>query len=175
MNSSWRRIERFIESRDRTLIGWSEICESGLAPRAAVMDWLGSTVEAGTAGHDVVMSPTNSCYLDYWQSTNHAIEPPAFGADVSLAKVYSFEPVPANLAAQFQLHIVGAQGNLWTEHVPSLKYAQYMAFPRLCAIAEVAWSRKSSRGYDDFTRRLQTQFQRFDQLGVSYMSRGLAR
>ena len=131
------------------------------------MDWIGGAVEAASAGHDVVMSPTNYCYLDYWQSTNHLTEPPAFGVAVPLAKVYAFEPVPAKLDPRYAFHILGAQGSLWTEYVPSLKHAEYMAFPRLCALAEVTWSPKTSHNYDDFTRRLQTHGQRLDQLGVN--------
>ena len=163
-----RRIERYIASRGRTLIGWSEIREGSLAQHAAVMDWIGGAAEAAAAGHDVVMSPTNYCYLDYWQSTNHATEPLAFGGDLPLAKVYAFEPVPANLDPRYAFRILGAQGNLWTEYVPSLQHAEYMAFPRLCALAEVNWSPKTYRNYDDFTRRLQVHAQRLDQLEVNY-------
>ncbi len=129
-----RRIEKFINSKGRTLIGWSEIREGGLAQNAVVMDWIGGAVEAASAGHDVVMSPTKFCYLDYYQSTNHATEPKAIGGYVPLSKVYSFEPMPAELDPQFQSHILGGQGNLWTEYVPNFKHAEFMAFPRLCAL-----------------------------------------
>ena len=163
-----RRIEKFINSQGRNLIGWSEIREGGLAQNAVVMDWIGGAVEAASAGHDVIMSPTGFCYLDYYQSTNHATEPKAIGGYLPLSKVYSFEPVPAGLASQYQGHILGGQGNLWTEYVPNFKHAQYMAFPRLCALAEVTWSAPAARNWEDFTRRLTMQFQRFDQLGVNY-------
>jgi hexosaminidase len=163
-----RRVEKFINAQGRNLIGWSEIREGGLAQNAVVMDWIGGAVEAASAGHDVIMSPTGYCYLDYLQSTNRATEPNPSGGYLPLSRVYSFEPVPAKLAPQYQAHILGAQGNLWTERVPNLKHAQFMAFPRMCALAEVTWSPKASRNWDDFTRRLQTQFQRFDQLGVNY-------
>jgi hexosaminidase len=162
-----RRIEKFINARGRTLIGWSEIREGGLAQNAVVMDWIGGAVEAASAGHDVVMSPTKFCYLDYFQSTNHATEPPAIGGYLPLSTVYAFEPLPAKLDPQCQAHILGAQGNLWTEYVPNFKHAQYMIFPRLCALAEVTWSPQAARNWDDFTRRLRTQFRRFDQLGVN--------
>ena len=85
-----------------------------------------------------------------------------------MSKVYSFEPIPKGLDAQFQEHILGAQGNLWTEDVPNWKHAQYMAFPRLCALAEVTWSAPGGRDWEDFTRRLRVQFLRLDQLGVNY-------
>jgi hexosaminidase len=163
-----RRIEKFINSKGRSLIGWSEILEGGLAQNAAVMDWIGGGAEAAGAGHDVVMTPTTHCYFDYYQSTNHAAEPRAIGGFLPLNKVYSLEPMPAKLEARFQSHILGAQGNLWTEYVPSFKHAQYMIFPRLCALAEVTWSAKDSRNYADFTRRLRAQFERLDQLGVNY-------
>ena len=114
------------------------------------------------------MSPTKFCYLDYYQSTNHATEPKAIGGYLPLSKVYSLEPLPEKLEAQYASHILGAQGNLWTEYIPNFKHLQFMVFPRLCAMAEVTWSPKEARNWDDFTRLLRTQFQRFDQLGVSY-------
>ena len=163
-----RRIEKILNAQGRTLIGWSEIREGGLAQNAVVMDWIGGAVEAAGAGHDVIMSPTGFCYLDYYQSTNHATEPKAIGGYLPLSKVYSFEPIPAKLDPQDQSHILGGQGNLWTEYVPNLKHAQYMLFPRLCALAEVTWSPQASRNWEDFMRRLPAQFQRFDQLGVNY-------
>ena len=163
-----RRMERFINSKGRSLIGWSEILEGGLAQNAAVMDWIGGAVEAAGAGHDVVMTPTTHCYFDYYQSTNHAAEPRAIGGFLPLSKVYSLEPVPANLAPQYQAHILGAQGNLWTEYVPSFRHAEYMIFPRLCALAEVGWSAKASRNYADFRRRLRAHLERLDALGVNY-------
>lgn len=163
-----RRIEKFINSKGRTLIGWSEIREGGLARNAVVMDWIGGAVEAASAGHDVIMTPTGYCYLDYYQSTNHATEPKAIGGYIPLSKVYSFEPIPANLEPRHQSHILGAQGNLWTEYIPNLKQAQYMVFPRLCALAEITWSPRASRDREDFAGRLQSQFQRFDQSGVNY-------
>jgi hexosaminidase len=170
-----RRIEKFINAQGRNLIGWSEIREGGLAQNAVVMDWIGGAVEAASAGHDVIMSPTGYCYLDYYQSKNHATEPKAIGGYLPLSKVYSFEPLPATLDPQYQSHILGAQGNLWTEYVPNFKHAQYMVFPRLCALAEVTWSPQSSRNWEDFMRRLPTQFQRFDQLGVNYRKGVLER
>ena len=163
-----RRIEKYINSRGRNLLGWSEIREGGLAKNAAVMDWIGGAVEAATDGHDVVMSPTSNCYFDYYQSTNHTTEPKAIGGFLPLKKVYALDPIPAKLDPQFASHILGAQGNLWTEYVASFKHAQYMIYPRLCAIADLAWAPKTGRDFNEFTERLQTQFQRFDQMGVNY-------
>ncbi len=164
-----RRMGAFLNARGRTLVGWSEIREGGLAPNATMMDWIGGAVESAQEGHDVVMTPTAYCYLDYYQSTNsEPAEPKAIGGYLPLSQVYAFEPVPAGLDAPFRSHIIGAQANLWTEYVPSLQHAEYMLLPRLCALAEVAWSPARSRNYDDFLRRLQVQAQRFDQLGVNY-------
>ena len=167
---SWfiRRMEKFINAHGKTLIGWSEILQGGLAQNAAVMDWIGGGREAASAGHDVVMSPTANCYFDYYQSRDHATEPRAIGGFLPLQKVYALEPVPAGLAPEFQKHILGAQGNLWTEYIPNLMHAEYMIFPRLSALAEVAWSPKDARNFDDFKRRLKTDERRLDQLGVNY-------
>lgn len=167
---SWfiRRIEKFVNAQGRTLIGWSEILQGGLSPNAVVMDWIGGGREAAGAGHDVVMTPTRYCYFDHYQSTNHAAEPRAIGGYLPLEKVYKFEPLPDGLAPEFQRHILGAQGNVWTEYIPNLKHVEYMVFPRLSALAEVTWSARDARNYDDFKRRLQTDDRRLDQLGVNY-------
>ena len=169
---SWftRRMEKFVSAHGRTLIGWSEIVKGGIAQNAVVMDWIGGATEAAQAGHDVVMSPSHYCYLDFYQTTNFSAEPPAqnWAGPLPLNKVYSFEPVPSDLAPELQAHILGAQGNLWTEKVPNLKHAEYMIFPRECAIAEIAWSSKESRNWDDFMRRLQIHEKRLDELGVNY-------
>ena len=163
-----QRMEKFINAHGKTLIGWSEIREGGLAQNAVVMDWIGGATEAATAGHDVVMTPEKDCYLDHYQSRDQAKEPKAIGGFLPLRNVYAFEPVPANLPAQFQAHILGPQGNLWTEYVPNIKHAEYMIFPRESAMAEVGWSSKDSRNFDDFLRRLETDQRRLEQMGVNY-------
>jgi hexosaminidase len=164
-----RRIEKFLNSRGRTLIGWSEIREGGLAKNATIMDWIGGALESAREGHDVIMTPTEYCYLDYYQSTNNeTAEPKAISGYLPLAQVYAFEPVPTNLEPQFRSHIIGAQANLWTEYIASLQHAEYMTLPRLCAFAEVAWTPPGLRNYDDFMRRLQCHAKRLDRLGVNY-------
>jgi len=163
-----QRMEKFINAHGRSLIGWSEIREGGLAKNAAVMDWIGGATEAATAGHDVVMTPESDCYLDHYQSRDHAKEPRAIGGFLPLRKVYAFNPIPAKLAPEFQDHILGAQGNLWTEYVPNLRHAQYMIFPRESAMAEVTWSPASERNLDDFLRRLAADEKRLDAMGVNY-------
>jgi hexosaminidase len=172
---SWftRRIEKFVNSRGKTLVGWSEIRQGGLAKNAVLMDWIGGAREAVRAGNDVVMSPTTYCYFDGYQARDRKTEPRASGGFMPLRKVYSFEPVPAGLEPEFAGHILGAQGNLWTEMVADPRHAEYMIFPRVFAIAEVTWSPKETRNFDDFLRRLESDEKRLELLGVNYRDSGL--
>jgi hexosaminidase len=163
-----QRMETFINAHGRSLIGWSEIREGGLAKNAALMDWIGGATEGAREGHDVVMTPEADCYLDHYQSRDQAKEPRAIGGFLPLRAIYAFEPIPKNLEAEFQPHILGAQGNLWTEFIPNLRHAEYMIFPRESALAEVTWSPKESRNFDDFLRRLATDNRRLDAMGVNY-------
>jgi hexosaminidase len=163
-----RRVEKFINANHRRLVGWSEIRQGGLAANATVMDWVGGATEAAIAGHDVVMSPLNDCYFDHYQSLDHSTEPYAIGGYLPLRQVYQFEPIPTNLPAAYQGHILGVQANVWTEYMPSFKHVQYMVFPRLFALAEVGWSPKSSRNWDDFSRRVKVDCARLDELGVNH-------
>ena len=128
---SWfiRRMEKFITAHGRTLVGWSEILQGGLAQNATVMDWIGGGAEAARAGHNAIMTPTGFCYFDYYQSTNRLAEPRAGGGFLPLEKVYAFEPVPSGLEPGLQSHILGVQGNLWSEYVPNFRQAEYMIFP----------------------------------------------
>ncbi len=164
-----KRMERFIVSRDRRLIGWDEILEGGLAPEATVMSWRGIVggVEAARQGHDVVMTPTDFCYFDYYQGTP-AFEPRAIGGYVPLKKVYSYEPIPDSLTAEEAKHVLGAQANLWSEFIPTPAHAQYMALPRMAAIAEVAWSPKESKDWNDFSRRVEPLMSLYERFGYNY-------
>lgn len=166
-----QRIEKFANAHGKRLIGWSEIRTAGLAKNAAVMDWIGGATEAASAGHDVVLSPASPvdyAYLDHYQSRDQAAEPRAIGGFLPLRQVYRFEPIPARLAPQYQHHILGAQGNLWTEFVPNLRHVEYMIFPRELAMAEVTWSPADTRNWDDFLARVTFNEQRLDALGVNY-------
>jgi len=163
-----RRVEKIVNSHHKRLVGWSEIREGGLAANATVMDWVGGAVEAATAGHDVVMSPLADCYFDHYQSLDQSREPHAIGGYLPLKQVYAFEPMPTNLAEAYQEHILGAQANVWTEYMPNFKHVEYMVFPRLCALAEVDWSPKASRDWDDFARRVRVDCLRLDQLRVNH-------
>jgi hexosaminidase len=163
-----RRMEAFATAHGKRIIGWSEIAGGGVTTNAVIMDWVGGGLEAARTGHDVVMTPLDDGYLDHYQSKDISAEPHAIGGYLPLEKVYSYEPVPANLPRQFDTHILGGQANLWTEYVASLAYAQYMMFPRLTALAEVDWLPQSARNFADFSRRLQVEFQRFNELGINY-------
>ena len=169
-----RRIEKFINAQGKNLVGWSEIREGGLAANAAVMDWIGGAVEAAGGGHDVIMSPTTHCYFDYYQGLDHTVEPRAIGGYVPLRKVYGFEPIPAKLQPEQYKHILGAQGNLWTEYIPSLKQVEYMAFPRSAALAELTWSPAAAKDWTDFTRRLAMHERRLELAGVNFRKLDLA-
>lgn len=162
------RIEKFLNSKDRQIIGWDEILEGGLAPNATVMSWRG--VEGGIAaaqqGHDVVMTPTSHVYLDYYQA-DPEIEPLAIGGYTTLEKTYSYEPTPDTLTAEESEYILGAQGNVWTEYMHTDKKVEYMAYPRASALAEVVWSPAKKRDWFNFWGRLQTHFKRLEYLGVN--------
>lgn len=163
-----KRIERFVLSKNRKIIGWDEILEGGLAPEAAVMSWRGMEggIKAANEGHDVVMSPTSHCYFDYYQSQS-ADEPLAIGGFLPLKKVYAFEPIPEELNTDKAKHILGAQGNVWTEYMPTTQQVEYMAFPRASALAEVVWSPKEKRSYANFVKRLQAHMKRLQALEVN--------
>jgi hexosaminidase len=169
---SWfvRKLEGMLDRRGRRLVGWDEILEGGLAPKATVMSWRGTSggVAAARQGHDAIMCPTSHCYLDYGQSPRRLAEPLAQPLVTTLRKAYSFEPVPPELPAAAARHVLGLQGNLWTEYVPTPEHAEYMTWPRACALAEVAWSPLAGRSWDDFSRRLPAHLRRLDLLGVNY-------
>ena len=169
---SWftHRMDEFLTAHGRTLVGWDEILQGGLAPNAVVMSWRGvdGGIAAAQAGHDVVMAPGSHTYFDHYQSADTVAEPLAIGGYLPLDTVYAFEPVPPALTASEARHVLGAQGQLWTEYVPDAKRAEYMVFPRVCALAEVLWTPPEERDYGDFTRRLVTHLQRLAVLDVNY-------
>ena len=164
-----QRIEKFVNSKGRNIIGWDEILEGGLAPNATVMSWQGTKggIAAAKEGHDVIMTPTSHCYFDYYQSRSDD-EPLAIGGFIPLEKVYGFEPVPEELAEEETKFILGTQGTLWTEYIPTPEKAEYMVFPRAIALAEVGWTDRELKDYDDFTSRLTHHFKRLDALDVNY-------
>src|SRR6185503_719818 len=143
-----RRIEQFLNSKGRRMIGSDEILEGGLAPDATVMSWRGEDggIAAARQGHDVIMSPSAYLYFDHYQGDRNR-EPLAIGGMLPLEKVYSYNPAPAALDPEEQKHILGAQANLWTEYIADPSQAEYMLFPRLFALAELAWSPEGARNY----------------------------
>jgi hexosaminidase len=165
-----KRIERYINTRGRTLIGWDEILEGGLAPNATVMSWRGieGGLAAAKAGHDVVMTPTSNCYLDYYQAKHG--EPRAIGGFLPLAQVYAYDPLPPGLPADKAKHILGSGGNLWSEFFPNYAQVQYMTYPRACAIAELTWTDPQQKNWNDFKRRIQTHLERLKVQNVNYRS-----
>src|SRR5688572_19557397 len=164
-----RRIEKFINSKGKKMIGWDEILEGGVAPNATIMSWRGMKggIEAAKAKHDVIMTPNTYVYFDYGQG-DPAYEPLNIGSYVPLEKVYSFEPVPKELTADEAKYIIGGQANIWTEYIKTPSHVEYMAFPRMLALAEVVWSRAEDRNYEDFLRRLNAHLPRLDAQGVNY-------
>ena len=168
---SWfiKRIEKFLISKNKKMIGWDEILEGGLASKAVVMSWRGieGGISAAQQEHDVIMTPGTHCYFDHYQSDAET-EPQAIGGYTSLKKVYSFEPIPEILTAEQSKHIIGAQGNVWTEWIETPSHAEYMSIPRMCALAEVVWTSKNNRNWQDFQKRMQTHFIRLQNLGINY-------
>jgi len=163
-----KRIEKYLNSRGKRIIGWDEILEGGLAPNATVMSWRGEKggVEAAKSGHEVIMTPTDNCYLDYYQALGKD-EPLAIGGYLPLEKVYAYEPVPAELTEKEAKFVLGAQGNVWTEYMKTPEQVEYMVFPRALALAEVVWSPKASRNFKDFGRRLGVHLPRLKAAGVN--------
>ncbi|MEA3286175.1 MAG: glycoside hydrolase family 20 protein [Candidatus Marinimicrobia bacterium] len=168
---SWfiQKMERYIHSKGKRIIGWDEILEGGLAPDATVMSWRGETggIAAAKAGHNVIMTPTSHVYFDYYQGDPET-EPQAIGGYLPLQKVYSYEPVPVELAQTEYKYVLGAQANLWTEFVKTTRHAEYMVLPRMTALSEVLWSRADQRNWINFHQRLQLLLPRFDALGWNY-------
>ena len=164
-----KRMQKFLNSKGRNLIGWDEILEGGLAPGAAVMSWRGfdGGIEAAKAGHDVVMTPVSHTYFNLYQA-DPATEPLAYRGIITLEKVYLFEPVPAGLTEDEAKHIIGAQACLWTEMVTDGNTAEYMILPRLTALSEVLWSAPENRSWDDFIIRLPKMMERFEVMGLNY-------
>jgi len=169
---SWfiRQMDRFLTANGRRLIGWDEILEGGLAENATVMSWRGMAggIAAAKAKHDVVMAPGSHTYFDHYQSQDQTKEPLAIGGFTNVEKVYGFEPVPPELTPAEVPYILGAQAQLWTEYIPNPKHAEYMAFPRLSALAEVVWTPKARRDYTDFSGRLSHHLHRLDAMDVNY-------
>lgn len=164
-----QRIEKYVNSKGKQIIGWDEILEGGLAPNATVMSWRGEEggIAAAQQNHDVIMTPGNWCYFDHYQAGPEG-EPLAIGNMTTVEEVYSYEPVPAQLDSIQAKHILGAQANVWTEYIPTSDHVEYMVYPRACAMAEVLWSKPESRKYEDFKIRMKEHADRLSDWKVNF-------
>ena len=167
---SWfvQRIEKYLNSKGKTMIGWDEILEGGLAPNAVVMSWRGEAggIEAAKQKHQVIMTPGNPVYFDHSQSKNE--DSVTIGGYNPIENVYAYEPVPKELTAEEGKYILGAQANMWAEYMEYPSKVEYMMFPRMTALSEVLWSPKEKRDWKDFERRLPTVFERLDKQKINY-------
>ena len=163
-----QRIEKYINSNGRKIIGWDEILEGGLAPNASVMSWRGEEggIAAAKQKHNVIMTPGGYCYFDHSQTKNE--DSVTFGGYLPIEQVYSFEPIPPILTDSEVQYILGAQANVWTEYIGNEKKLEYTIFPRMSALSEVLWSSKESRNLNNFQGRLQNEFKRYDWWNVNY-------
>ena len=163
-----QRMEKYINSKGRTIIGWDEILEGGLAPNAIVMSWRGEEggIAAAKQNHYVIMTPGSHVYFDHKQSQRE--DSVTIGGFTPVEKVYSYEPIPKELNAEQAKYVLGAQANVWTEYMKSPSKVEYMIFPRMAALSEVLWTAPEKKNWEDFEKRLQTQFKRYDLWGADY-------
>lgn len=154
-----RRIEKFLISKNRQLIGWDEILEGGLAPEATVMSWRGEKggIEAAEQGHDVIMTPNNVAYFDHYQAGPEG-EPLAIGGFTTLQDVYDYEPIPKELSEEKAHHVLGAQANVWTEYMKTSDHVEYMVFPRMLALSETVWTDANKKDWSHFQKKMETQY-----------------
>ncbi|WP_423147142.1 family 20 glycosylhydrolase [Rubrolithibacter danxiaensis] len=164
-----KRIEKYLISKDRKMIGWDEILEGGLAPEATVMSWRGESggIEAAKMKHEVIMTPGYPVYFDHYQAGPEG-EPFAIGGFNTLKKVYDYEPVPKELNNGEEKYVLGAQANVWTEYITTPEHLEYMVLPRMLALAEVVWAPKENKDWVGFNKRLQYHFAGFEQKGLRY-------
>jgi hexosaminidase len=164
-----KRIEKYVVSKGRKIIGWDEILEGGLAPEATVMSWRGidGGIAAAKQKHDVIMAASSNLYFDHYQADPET-EPLAIGGFLPLKMVYAFEPIPTELNADEAKHIIGAQAQIWTEYLKNPSSVEYMLLPRLFALAEIDWTAKDRKDWYDFRERLDNNIQRMAIMGLNY-------
>jgi len=168
-----QRIEKYLSSKGREIIGWDEILEGGLAPNATIMSWRGEQggIDAANQHHTVMMTPGDYCYFDHAQSKTE--DSLTIGGYLPLETVYNYNPFPGKLKVENQKYILGAQANVWTEYMSNPSKVEYMIFPRLSAMSEVLWSKKEDKNFDDFLKRMQKQYKRYDLWKVNYNAKGI--
>jgi hexosaminidase len=170
-----QRIEKYVNSKGHSIIGWDEILEGGLAPNATVMSWRGEKggIDAAKQHHKVIMTPTTYVYFDYTQGKHD--DSLTIGGNLPVQTVYNYEPLPAELTADEAKYILGGQANVWSEYMKTPAKVEHMIFPRLTALSEVLWSPKANKNWDDFKQRLQTQYKRYDLWKVQYNTKGMVK
>lgn len=168
-----KRMEKYINSKGKSIIGWDEISQGGLAPNATVMSWTGweGGIKAANAGHDVIMVPLDYVYLDHYQGYN-SCEPQAWGGYNGLKRVYEFPVIPEGIQADKEKHIIGGQGNLWTETIITSEHIEYMLFPRMAALSEALWSTKE-KNWEQFAKTIDVQLDRYKDKGWQYAESAL--
>ena len=164
------RIEKFLNSKGRNVIGWDEILEGGIAPNATIMSWRGETggLEAARQGHDAIMTPNTYLYLDYYQSKDIANEPFGIGGYLPVEKCYSYEPYPAGMSDEEKAHIIGVQANVWTEYIATEDHVHYMMLPRMTALAEVQWCNADRKDWDRFYNAADYFCSIYEMMGYNY-------
>jgi hexosaminidase len=162
------RIEKYLNSKGRQIIGWDEILEGGLAPNATVMSWRGEKggIEAAKEKHNVIMTPGGWMYFDHQQ--NKKEDSVTIGGYTTIQKVYSYEPLPKEMDPADYKYVLGAQANVWTEYMNNTAKAEYMVFPRMSALSEVLWTSKENKSWPSFEKKLLHEFKRYDNFKINY-------
>ena len=163
------RMEKYINSKGKQIIGWDEILEGGLAPNATVMSWRGVSggIEAAKMNHEVIMTPNATCYLDHYQAKDTSNEPLAIGGYTPIEEIYNYEPIPDELDESLHKYIIGAQGNVWTEYMKTSDHVEYMVFPRIFALSEVVWA-KDKPSFNDFENKVIDMYPILDKMDINY-------
>lgn len=164
------RVEKYLNSKGKSIIGWDEILEGKINQSATIMSWRGVEpgLKAAKQGHDVIMTPSSHVYFDHYQTKDTKHEPDAIGGCSPVDKVYSYEPLPDTLSAEAKNRIKGVQANLWTEYIPFTTQAEYMVLPRMAALAEVQWTPVAKKNFDDFSKRALRLSDLYDRYGYQY-------
>ena len=163
------RMEKYINSKGKQIIGWDEILEGGLAPNATVMSWRGISggIEAAKMNHEVIMTPNATCYLDHYQAKDTSNEPLAIGGYTPIEEIYNYEPIPDELDESLHKYIIGAQGNVWTEYMKTSDHVEYMVFPRIFALSEVVWA-ENRPSFNDFKNKVIGMYPILDKMDINY-------
>jgi hexosaminidase len=170
-----KRIEKYIQSKGKQVIGWDEILEGGVSNTATIMSWRGTKggIEAAQKGNYVIMTPGAYCYFDHYQGVE-AEEPPAFPYNrfLPIQQVYNFNPTPKELTAEQSKYILGAQANVWSEYLPTTQQVEYMVYPRALALSECLWSTLENKNFQSFEAKLHLHYPRLENYGINFSKSG---